>query len=283
MTNATETGHVTSADGTVIGYHRLGDGPALVVLHGQMESAQSHRQLAEALAGTHTVYLPDRRGRGLSGPYGAAHDSEREVEDLDAVLTATGAQWVFGVSVGALVALRAATALPAVRKVAVYEPPLFADGPAPTDWVARYEREMAAGRVAAALVTAMLAARMGPPIFRFMPRPLLEFLTGRMMAAQDGRAGPGDVTMRMLAPTLRHEARLVAELAQTQRDVRADALLLGGGKSPAYLKAALDALERVMPEARRVEFAGLDHGGSGNTDLGGEPDVVAGELRRFFA
>lgn len=191
MTNATETGHVTSADGTVIGYHRLGDGPALVVLHGQMESAQSHRQLAEALAGTHTVYLPDRRGRGLSGPYGAAHDSEREVEDLDAVLTATGAQWVFGVSVGALVALRAATALPAVRKVAVYEPPLFADGPAPTDWVARYEREMAAGRVAAALVTAMRAARMGPSVFRFMPRPLLEFLTGRMMAAQDGRAGPG--------------------------------------------------------------------------------------------
>lgn len=282
MTNATETGHVTSADGTLIGYHRLGDGPALVVLHGQMESAQSHRQLAEALAGTHTVYLPDRRGRGLSGPYGAEHDSEREVEDLDAVLTATGARWVFGVSVGALVALRAATTLPAVRKVAVYEPPLFPDGPAPTDWVARHEREMAAGRVEAALVTAMLAARMGPPILRFMPRPLLEFLTGRMMAAQDRKAGPGEVTMRMLAPTLRQEAGLVAESAQSQRDVPVDTLLLGGGRSPAYLKAALDALERAIPKARRVEFAGLDHGGSGNADLGGKPERVADELRRFF-
>jgi hypothetical protein len=141
---------------------------------------------------------------------------------------------------------------------------------------------MAEGRVAAALVTAMLAARMGPPILRAMPRPLLEFLTGRMMAAQDRKAGPGDVTMRMLAPTLRQEAGLVAESAQTQRDVPVDTLLLGGGRSPAYLKAALDALERAIPKAGRVEFAGLDHGGSGNTDLGGKPARVADELRRFF-
>ncbi|WP_336214582.1 alpha/beta fold hydrolase [Nonomuraea sp. LPB2021202275-12-8] len=286
MKSATATGHVTSADGTTIGYHRLGDGPALVVLHGQMESAQSHRQIAEALAGAHTVYLPDRRGRGLSGPYGAEHTVEREVEDLDAVLAATGAQHVFGVSVGALVLLRAATSLPAIRKAAVYEPPLFADGPAPTAWLTRYEREMAEGRVPAALITAMQAAQLGPSFLRFMPRRLLEFLSARMTAGQDRKARPGDVTMRMLAPTLRHEARVVAELAQTQRDfgaVRADTLLLGGAKSPAYLKAALDALERVLPHTRRVEFAGLDHSGSGNTDLGGRPDVVADELRRFFA
>ena len=62
----------------------------------------------------------------------------------------------------------------------------------------------------------------------------------------------------------------------------ADVLLLGGSKSPAYLKAALDALERVLPHARRVEFPGLGHEASGNSDRRGQPERVAQELRRFF-
>ena len=66
-------GSVTSKDGTTIGYRQLGQGPGLVVLHGAMESAQSHTQLAVALASSFTVYLPDRRGRGLSGPFGKDH------------------------------------------------------------------------------------------------------------------------------------------------------------------------------------------------------------------
>ena len=43
----------------------------MVMLHGSMESSNSHLELARALADIATVYLPDRRGRGLSGPYGA--------------------------------------------------------------------------------------------------------------------------------------------------------------------------------------------------------------------
>src|SRR5678816_4144436 len=94
------TGSITSRDGTTIGYRQLGHGPGIVALHGAMESAQSHMQLAEALAGSFTVYLPDRRGRGLSGPYGADYSVQTEVEDLDALLAKTGARRVFGVSAG---------------------------------------------------------------------------------------------------------------------------------------------------------------------------------------
>jgi len=71
-------GSVISKDGTTIGYRQLGRGPGLVVLHGAMESAQNHMQLAEALADTYTVYLPDRRGRGLSGPYGRGYSVREE-------------------------------------------------------------------------------------------------------------------------------------------------------------------------------------------------------------
>jgi len=70
------------------------------------------------------------------------------------------------------------------------------------------------------------------------------------------------------------------------RDVRAEVLLLGGSKSPAFLKNGLDALEKVLPHVKRIEFPGLGHGGSSdtsNTNRGGQPELVAQELRRFFA
>ena len=115
-------GAVTSADGTSIGYLRLGQGPAVVLLHGSNESARSHTQLALALADAFTVYLPDRRGRGLSGPHRPDHGMRTEVEDLRAVVAVSGAQKVFGVSVSALIALQAARTVPAIRQVAAYEP-----------------------------------------------------------------------------------------------------------------------------------------------------------------
>jgi pimeloyl-ACP methyl ester carboxylesterase len=93
------TGSVTSTDGTPIGYLRAGRGPAVVVLHGSNESARSHTQLALALADAFTVYLPDRRGRGLSGQHRPDHSMHTEVEDLQAVVAHCGAQKVFGVSV----------------------------------------------------------------------------------------------------------------------------------------------------------------------------------------
>jgi len=58
--------------------------------------------------------------------------------------------------------------------------------------------------------------------------------------------------------------------------------LLGGSKSPAYLKAGLDALEKVLPHVTRVELPGLGHGATGNTDRGGRPERAAAVLRQFF-
>jgi pimeloyl-ACP methyl ester carboxylesterase len=92
------TGSVVSKDGTRIGYLRVGQGPTVVLLHGSNESARSHIRLALALADTFTLYLPDRRGRGMSGPHRPDHGIRTEVEDLQAVLAGSEAQKVFGVS-----------------------------------------------------------------------------------------------------------------------------------------------------------------------------------------
>ncbi len=279
------TGAVISKDGTTIGYRQLGRGPGLVVLHGAMESAQSHMQLAEALADAYTVYLPDRRGRGLSGPYGGSYGVRGDVDDMDALLSKTGAHYVFGVSSGAIIGLEAALTLPAIQKAAIFEPPLMVNGSTATAWLARFDREIAQGKVAAAMITGMKGAQMGPPLLNLMPRWLLERLTTTMMASEEKKAGGDDVTMRMLAPTLHYDFQLVIEMTgalESFRTLPADVLLLGGSKSPAYLRAALDALEKLLPHVTRVEFPGLGHEASGNTDRRGQPERVAQELRRFF-
>ena len=279
------TGSVISKDGTIIGYRQLGHGPAVVVLHGAMESAQSHVQLAEALADSFTVYLPDRRGRGLSGPYRKDHSIETDVQDMDAVLAKTDAHDVVGVSSGAVIWLQAALTLPAIRKAVIFEPPLPINGSLPTDFVQRYEREIAQGEVAAALVSAMKGTQMGPPIFNIVPRGLLERLTRTIMASEEKKAGNDDVTMRMLAPTLHYDFQLATEMEgalERFKAIRAEVLLLGGSKSPAYLKAGLDALQKVLPDVTRVELPGVGHGATGNSNRGGRPERVGQVLRQFF-
>ena len=87
------------------------------------------------------------------------------------------------------------------------------------------------------------------------------------------------------APTLHYDFQMSVEMdgaLESFRAIRAQVLLLGGSKSPAYMRLALDALEKVLPHAKRIEFPGLGHGASGNTDRGGQPERVAQELRQFF-
>ena len=163
MNAAPFTTHAASArDGTTIGYRQLGQGPGIVVLHGSMSSGYYHLELAEALCDAFTVYLPDRRGRGLSGAYQDGDGLQQEVEDLEAVLDRTGARNVFGVSVGAVIALQAALVLPAISKLALYEPLLLPDAATASAMMTRYDQQMAAGKVTAALSTAKASPSLTP-------------------------------------------------------------------------------------------------------------------------
>ena len=106
-----------------------------------------------------------------------------------------------------------------------------------------------------------------------------------IMASEDKRAKGNDVTLRKLAPTLHYDAQLIIEskgALESFRAIRTRVLLIGGSLSPAFLKAGLDALQQILPDALRVEIPGAGHGASGNTDRGGKPEVVAQELCRFF-
>ncbi|MER7244885.1 alpha/beta hydrolase [Kribbella sp. NPDC000426] len=283
-------GTVTSRDGTQIGYYRTGQGPAVVVLHGSMESARSHTLLAEALASDFTVYLPDRRGRGLSGPQRPDHTVRTEVEDLEAVLTAAGADRAFGVSAGGAVVLEAARTLP-FKQIALYEPAIVADGAPHREWLVRFDQEIARGDLAGGMVTSMFGFEMAPPFLKVIPRGLLRKMTDKMMAKEERRAPAGTITMRQLAPTIHAEGTIVAELGGTFdnfRTVNADVLLLGGTKGLPGLKPGRATLEKVLPHCRRIEFDGYDHGSSsdpGGVNPTGKPEAVrriVEEVKAFF-
>jgi pimeloyl-ACP methyl ester carboxylesterase len=280
---------VLSKDGTRITYRKLGRGPGVVMLHGAMQSAQSNMQLAKGIADAFTVYLPERRGHNLGLPFVKDYNMQKEVEDLEALLAKTDTHNVFGVSAGGLICLQAARGLPLIHKVAVYEPALIVNGSTSTEFLARYDDEISKGKIAAALVSGMKGARLGPAVFNLMPRWLLELLTTISMKEEEKKAKPGEILMRDLAPTLHYDFCLVAEMAEKAKsfkDISPDVMLLGGSESPAWLKIALDALAETLPHAKRVEFPGLNHGGSSDlssTNRSSKPEIVAEELRRFFA
>jgi hypothetical protein len=87
---------------------------------------------------------------------------------------------------------------------------------------------------------------------------------------------------------MRYDFQVVVEASkklETFRAIRTEVLLLGGSKSPAWLQTALDTLEKMLPNVTRVTFPGLDHGGSSDasaTNRGGQPELVAQAMRRFF-
>src|SRR5438477_10409137 len=139
-----ESGSITSTDGTSIGYRRFGTaGPAVVLLHGGGQSGRNLERLATALAVGFTVYVPDRRGRGTSGPAGDGYGAATERADLAVLLAHAGAGLVFGLSSGGIIAVDAARHLHGLRAVEVYETPLSLDGSTPQGWVPRFRAERA--------------------------------------------------------------------------------------------------------------------------------------------
>ena len=70
-----------------------------------------------------------------------------------------------------------------------------------TSWVPRFDREMAHGKVAAALITSMYGLDLAPPALKRMPRPQAETLTNMAMDSEDKQTADDTVTMRKLAPT----------------------------------------------------------------------------------
>jgi len=238
--------------------------------------------LGADLSDSFTVIIPDRRGRGLSGPHRPNHSINTEREDLHALLRDTGAQHLFGLSSGAVICLWAVLDYPQIQSLAVYEPPLPIGGVDPARWLPFFERAMARGKLAEAMI-AIMRGTTDSRIIGLVPSVILAPLMSLAIEAEAKKAKPGDVALKKLIPTMRFDAKVVSDTKGSLdrlKEIHAAVLLLGGSKSPAYLKTALDALEMLIPQVRRVEFPGLGHLAPDNR---GKPELVARELRRYFS
>ncbi|WP_434318508.1 alpha/beta fold hydrolase [Leifsonia sp. P73] len=271
---------VSSEDGTPIEYFSTGTGPGLVIVHGTMQSAASQSDLAAALAGTFTVHLVNRRGRGRSGAYPAldCYDLALDVADVSAVVAATGATTILGISSGGIIAAEVALAHPGLA-VVLFEPALVVDGSLDLDaFLARFEPEAARGDVPAYMVTALLGTQMGPAFLRFFPRRMLESSTRKMLAKEGGVLPAGGATMSELALAVPYDMKIVAQRADRIGDyaaIRGPVLLVSAQKSPAYLRHAVDRLRELLPVAGVGTIPGAGHSATQNAQEGGKPQVMA--------
>src|SRR6185312_4796608 len=116
---------VRSADGTVVGCEVDGAGPPLLLIHGSTADRDRWAAVRAALARRFTLWLMDRRGRGLSvaEAAGAAYALELEAADVAAVVAAIGPGVpVLAHSYGGACALAAAVVGAPVGRMLVYEP-----------------------------------------------------------------------------------------------------------------------------------------------------------------
>lgn len=241
-----------------------------------------------------------------------------EASDLVTLLRATKARYLIAVSSGALVALRYLLTAPVdadnslLEKVILFEPPLFPEEGYPTTPSAtQYETERATNDEASAMVTAMQIVQLGPG---WLPRWLMQWVVGHMFRSEEKReagadkecdkVGPnrGNVTMRGLGALLTYDFAIAEGMIgcherfrgrankgagdlQEQgaaQDIERMVLLLGGDRSPGYLKKGLELLENATG-ARRVILRGAGHEVLCGSEMRGRPDKAVPIIREFFS
>ena len=251
------SGHraVRSKDGTSIAYDASGEGPALILVGGAFSYRRykSWVQLAELLAPRFRAISYDRRGRGDSGD-APRYSVEREIEDLDALVQAAGGKaHVFGMSSGGVLALRAAAAGVPFGRAVVYQPPFSVDESGhlpPPDFAERLDELVASGRrgetVGYFMREGMGAPRVLVGVLR-VARPIWRNLEAvAHTLPYDYAVMDGTVHGKPLPP-------------EPWASVTTPTLVVDGGKSPASLRLAADALAARLPDAERFTLEGQSH------------------------
>jgi len=238
--------YAQSKDGTRIGYRRVGQGPAIVFVHGSLSRGSDWLGVANCMSHQFTSFLMDRRGHGHSEPGATDYCIDREYDDVMAVLAAAGRDaCLVGHSYGAICALGTALRSP-VRKLVLYEPPLPVGGLIAGEYFEPYCRAVDDGRMDDALeiglkrfvefpdahVRKMRSSKAWPYLVSEIPS------WARELKAMDGLPGNVDACVRLTCPTL----------------------LLLGTESPVHpFRHAFAALLKTLPHVQTASLPGQTH------------------------
>jgi pimeloyl-ACP methyl ester carboxylesterase len=245
-------GTARSKDGTLIAFNRIGDGPPVILVDGALcyRGMGESGQLAALLAPHFTVFTYDRRGRGGSGDT-SPYDVEREIEDIAALLSEAGGEaFLWGMSSGAVLGLEAANRLSGIKKLALYEAPFIVDDSRSTtecDW-ARIAEAVAANRRSEAVK--LFLKLVGVPAFFVAVMPLMPMWS----------------KLKAIAHTLPYDGAIVGDNQRGKplptgrwASVTVPALVMDGGKSPAWMRHGNQSFASVLPNARYQTLEGQTH------------------------
>ncbi|WP_129667846.1 alpha/beta fold hydrolase [Phytoactinopolyspora endophytica] len=257
---------VTSKDGTRIVFDRFGTGRPVILVAGALQDRTTYRSLAERLAERFTVVNYDRRGRGGSGDT-APYAVNREIEDLDALISASGGTAsVYGHSSGAGLVLHAAERGLPIDRFVLHEPPFGPDTPEQRQFEEeegeKIRRLLAQDRRSEAIETF------------FSQTGLPEELVTHMSQ---------DPAMIANAPTLTYDpfevmsprSRAGLTPADQARGVSVPGLVLTGGETPDWMIDVGRAIAAALKNGRHQSLEGQGHVVP--------DDILAPVLAEFFA
>lgn len=264
-----KTNYVISKDGTKIAYETLGTiGMPLILIDGAMCFRESGpmRPLAEKAQSDFIVYAYDRRGRGESSDT-APYAVEREIEDIEAIIEAAGGQaYLYGISSGAVLALKAAHSLgEKIYALAMYEAPVVLS-------VAQQEEAL---RFTESVDIALANDDRDKAVLLFMKRVMKAL--GMPEETISSMAGtPMWDSMKMLAPTIGYDNHVMGDsgIPDVATDLTAPTLVAVGGTSPKTMKEAAKALAAAIPNCTEITIPDQSH------DI--KPDVLAPILIEFY-
>lgn len=256
---------VISKDGTKIAYDQVGQGPVLIVVNGASVIRRHPLILktVDLLSKEFTVINYDRRARGDSGdtkPYAV----ERELEDLQALIDATGGGpvYLYGASSGAVLCMRAINSGLKVKKMALWEPPFVVndtDRRAPADSFEQLTKMIDEGRKADAITFFTTQVFGMPKIMPWIMR-----VTPYWKLSMDA------------ANSLPYDMAVMGDwaLPKFAASIKVPTIVMGGEKSQPLLRHSVDAVAKTIPGAKLVNFPGQGHAVSAK--------IIAPELTMFF-
>jgi pimeloyl-ACP methyl ester carboxylesterase len=253
-----------SKDGTPIACFKSGSGPPIVLVHGTTADHSRWAPILPALEKHFSVYACDRRGRGVSGD-APDYTIEREFDDVAAVIDGIGGPVdVLGHSYGAICSLEGAARARNMRRLVLYEPPIPAGVPIyPPGIIDRLQALLDAGDRDGVVSTFMSEVPRVPPN---------ELALMKALPAWQSRVSAAHTIVR----ELRADERYTFDASRVQ-NVRAPTLLLLGGASPPFFKAAIDRVHAALPQSRIVVLPGQTH-----VAIDTVPDLFAREVVGFL-
>lgn len=252
-----------------IAYHRIGEGPPLLLLHATLSSSRQLQALATRLAQRHRVVAVDRRDSGDSAPPPGAPvepiDVAVHVEDLAALIDAEALAncVVVGHSYGGCLALELAARRPDLVIAAwAYEPPYGPLAPSAarshiTD-VGRRTLEAASHHGIEAAAEVFMAGVSGQAAVDALSP------SGRERIGRAGAGAVADATLLGLDPD------------GLDRIACPVAIATGGASQPFYVAIA-EALAQHIPGAVVSAIPGLDHMAPVT-----RPDIIAAAVEAFL-